>query len=124
MSNLEKRRGGSLEASQVDNTFQKYAQIHLTIPSSIFTQAGLELNHSSVMKVVNEVLLPMPRFKGFSCDRRFWNDGKGNGRVLLTKISMGDILYLRLPDDFVLPPSLKQLPSKTPEDLAPRLDEL
>jgi hypothetical protein len=109
MSNLEKRRGGKLDIP-VDTTFQKYAQIHLTIPSSIFTQAGLELDYGSVMKIVNEVLLPMPRFKGFSCDRRFWNDGKGNGRVLLTKPSMGDILYLKLPNDFVLPPSLKQLP--------------
>jgi hypothetical protein len=122
MSKRELRKGGIVHG--VDMAFQKYAQIQIVIPHSIFAAAGLELNYANVMQIVDEAILPMLRFKGFQCDRRFWQDKGGDARVVLTKPSMGDILYLKLPNDFVLPPSIKQLPSKTPEDLALRLDEL
>lgn len=114
MSELSRKKKGEIvKQLPVDTTFQKYAQIQLVIPRSIFVASGLELNYGNVMKIVNEVLLPMPRFQGFRCDRRFWHDQKGNGRVILEKMNGGNILSLKLPVDFVFPPSVKQLPGKT-----------
>ena len=87
-----------------DPTFQQYSQIQLVIPRAIFDRAGMELTYQNVMRIVDDVLLKMPRFHGFRCDRRFWHDHQGNGRVILTRTHFGDVVNLRLPDDFILPP--------------------
>lgn len=104
MSELSKSRkkSGTLSHQSYDPTFQKFSQIQLVIPRAVFDQAGIELTYQNVMQLVNEVLLPMPRFQGFRCDRRFWHDHKGNGRVILEKHSMGNILNLTLPEEFVV----------------------
>lgn len=99
-----------------DPTFQEFSQIQLVIPRAVFDRAGLTLTYENVMRIVDEVLLPMPRFHGFQCDRRFWHDHKGNGRIILERTHFGNIVNLTLPDDFILPPVVKELPpTKLPE---------
>lgn len=119
MSELSKKKSEGLARQDLephDPTFQAFSQIQLVIPCSVFDRAGVELTYESVMKLVDDVLLKMPRFYGFRCDRKYWHDHQGNGRVILQRTHFGDVVNLRLPDDFVFPPVAKNLPpTKLPE---------
>jgi hypothetical protein len=121
MSNLLKSdRLGKSNIQPHDPQFDRAMQVQLIVPRQVFERQGLEVTPEIVRKLVNQVLLKMPRFEGFRLGSHILVKEDGDARIVLERKNLdlfqhNSVFTLVLPEEFVLPPVMlgKILQSKS-----------
>ncbi len=101
-----------------DGQFDEAMQVQVIVPRSVFERHSLEATPTTVRKLVDQVLLKMPRFKEFRLGSHILFNKDGNARIILERRDLDiytsyTVVTLVLPEEFILPPVMLELPESS-----------